>query len=298
MTIGECAYWACVLEATASKPGNVSPNRDFPTLRHEDFLQSAAAIAPVLDRAPHQPVGQTILECIQATRKVVNTNTNLGIVLLLAPLAAGDDIAKTLSALTVDDAFNVYQAIRMAEPGGLGHVNGQDVALTPTVTLREAMALAADRDSIARQYVNNFADVFAGAQHLHEWRAGSVSDRRSDSRLVVDGGAIERLLRSLTLPTRLEEAIIQLHLWFLARFPDSLVLRKRGKFEALHLQGLAQEALADATHLTALEAWFSAKFPHRNPGTTADLVCASLFVALRTGIITLPLSSEWPTLPA
>ncbi len=277
MTIGECARLACILEATARKPGNVHRDQDFPELTYQDLLTSAAAIAPVLERAQYCPVGETILECIRSTTRNVNSNTNLGIVLLLAPLASGDDIAKTLDGLTVDDAIQVYEAIRLAKPGGLGQVAEQDVSAKPTVTLKDAMALAADRDSIARQYVTNFADVLEGAKHLSEWSR----DSRASWSLSIG----EPLLRSLTLPARLEDAIIDLHLWFLSRFSDSLVRRKRGEQETLHLQSLAQAALADAAQLPALEAWFAAEFPHRNPGTTADLVCASLFVALREGII-------------
>ncbi len=261
MTIGECARLACILEATARKPGNVHRERDFPNLTYQDLLTSADAIAPVLNGAPDRPVGETVLECIRSTTRNVNSNTNLGIVLLLAPLAAGPDIVKTLDELTVDDAIHVYEAIRLAKPGGLGQVAEQDVAATPTVTLKDAMSLAADRDSIARQYVNNFADVLEGAKHF-------------TSRRVYPGGR------------ELEAAIIDLHLRFLSRFPDSLVHRKRGEQEACQLQSLAQAILADASQLPALEAWFEAEFPQRNPGTTADLVCASLFVALRQSIIT------------
>jgi triphosphoribosyl-dephospho-CoA synthase len=270
MTIGECAYWACLLEVTARKPGNVHREQDFPRLTYEDFTMSAAAIAPILNQAPGRLVGEVVLECVRATAQDVNRNTNLGIVLLAAPLAVGDDIGQTLDSLTVDDAQNVYEAIRLAKPGGMGEVTAQDIATTPTGTLREAMALAADRDSIARQYVNNFADVYAGAQHL------------ASQRVYPDG-------------SNLEEAIIDLHLWFLSRLPDSLVQRKRGDAEAQQLQALAQAAIKDRANLPALLNWFAAAFPQRNPGTTADLVCASLFVALRQGIITLPLSPDWPT---
>src|SRR5207248_1102145 len=108
-------------------------------------------------------VGDTILDCIRATRRVTNVNTNLGIVLLLAPLASvqpGLDlrggVMRVLMRLDVADARAAYEAIRRAQPGGLGTVPEQDVIGDPTVTLREAMALAADRDLVARQYVNDF----------------------------------------------------------------------------------------------------------------------------------------------
>src|SRR5271163_4343442 len=86
--IGLLVQAACLWEVTARKAGNVHRYRDFSDLTYLDFVLSAAAIAPVLAAAGSRRVGSTVLECIQATRRVVQTNTNLGMVLLLAPLAA------------------------------------------------------------------------------------------------------------------------------------------------------------------------------------------------------------------
>src|SRR5476651_1627908 len=112
-TIGSLAQLACTWEVLARKAGNVCPGREFPDLTVNDFLASAAAIAPVLEAAPHQPLGITILRCIEETRKVVNTNTNLGIVLLLAPLASvpvdqplRPGLAEVLRRTTIEDSRN------------------------------------------------------------------------------------------------------------------------------------------------------------------------------------------------
>src|SRR6516225_4135717 len=86
--IGLCAQLACIWEATARKPGNVHRYRDFEDTTYLDFLLSAAAIAPILETASQRRIGETVLKCIQATRTVVRKNSNLGIVLLLSPLAA------------------------------------------------------------------------------------------------------------------------------------------------------------------------------------------------------------------
>jgi len=173
LSIGLCAQIACVLEVTARKPGNVHRFADFDDLTHLDFLLSAAAIAPVMDETPRRRVGETVLAAIRATRRVTATNTNLGIVLLLAPLAsvpAGQPlqagVGQVLHALTLYDSRDVFAAIRLANPAGLGRSAEQDVAGEPTVPLHEVMALAADRDLIARQYVNDFADVFHAAATL------------------------------------------------------------------------------------------------------------------------------------
>src|SRR5262245_59868106 len=161
LSIAECVQLACVLEATARKPGNVTRYQDFADMTYLDFVISAAAIAPVLEQTARLGVGRTVLEGVKATRRMVRPNTNLGILLLLAPLAAANDrpIDQVLTALTIDDSRAVFEAIRLVNPGGLGEAAEQDVRGEPTVPLRQAMALAADRDLVARQYANDFREV-------------------------------------------------------------------------------------------------------------------------------------------
>src|SRR5258708_33075507 len=88
LSVGLSAQLACIWEATARKPGNVHRYCDFDDVSYLDFVVSAAAIAPVMENARGRRVGLTILEAVQATRQVVRTHTNLGIILLLAPFAA------------------------------------------------------------------------------------------------------------------------------------------------------------------------------------------------------------------
>src|SRR5674476_168938 len=136
--IAAAAQLACLLEASAPKPGNVSPGISFHDTRYEDFLASAAAIAPAFLDAGARPLGATILRAIEATRRWTTANTNLGIVLLLAPLARAahsaspaplrDRVRAVLASTTVADAESVYAASRLAHPGGLGDVPAQGVA--------------------------------------------------------------------------------------------------------------------------------------------------------------------------
>ena len=125
---GWCAAVAGILEATAAKPGNVHPAASFADLTHADLVAAAVAIAPVLERATTAPLGRTILEAVSAARSAADTNANLGIILLTAPLAAVPD-GQPLSAAAVDrvfarldaaDAADVYHAISLARPGGMG----------------------------------------------------------------------------------------------------------------------------------------------------------------------------------
>jgi triphosphoribosyl-dephospho-CoA synthase len=281
LSTGLCAQLACIWEATARKPGNVHRHRDFADLTYLDLIQSAAAIAPVLERAPGQPIGQTILAAVQVTREVVTTNTNLGIILLLAPLAAvpaaeelRTGVSRVLSALNVGDARAAYAAIRLALPGGLGRVTAQDVRDEPTESLLEVMRLASDRDLIARQYVNGFREVFA------------------------DG--VPALVTGLEQLGSLEGAIVHTHLSLLARHLDSLIARKRGRSEAEETSRRARLVLeagwpADAgwPALLELDRWLREDGRQRNPGTTADLVAACLFVALREDKIQVPIRIPW-----
>jgi triphosphoribosyl-dephospho-CoA synthase len=273
--VGLCAQLACLWEATARKPGNVHRYCDFADTKYLDFVTSAAAIAPVFDKARQLSVGTIIHEAIAATQAVVRTNTNLGIVLLLAPLAAvpkeselsRDAVLDILERLDVTDARLAYRAIRLARPSGLGRVADQDVAAEPTQTLRQVMTLAAQRDLVARQYDNGFHEIFE------------------------DG--VQALERGLGETRSLEGAIIACHLRLLADHPDSLIARKRGQAEAEEVSRRARRVLEGRESLTAFDAWLRAEGHSRNPGTTADLVTACLFVALRRGRIALPSPYPW-----
>src|SRR4051812_4787350 len=152
MSAGLYAQLACIWEATARKPGNVHRFLDFDDATYLDFILSAAASAPLLEDVAKRGVGATVLAGVEARRRLVPTNTNLGILLLLAPLAAvppGADLAagvvRILDGLTLDDSRAVFQAIRLAQPGGLGRASDQDVNAEPTLPLRQVMTLAADR---------------------------------------------------------------------------------------------------------------------------------------------------------
>src|SRR3954451_7827252 len=166
--VGAAAQLACVLEASAEKPGNITPRHNFADTSYEDMLRSAIALGPELARADERHVGDTVLAAGGATRRVAGSNTNLGIALLLAPLARAallegmrrEAVERVLDALTLDDARAAYAAIRDASAGGLDEPVEHDVRDAPTVTLREAMAAAADPESVAAEYATGFAVTF------------------------------------------------------------------------------------------------------------------------------------------
>ncbi len=271
---GRLAQLACVLEVLAPKPGNVQRHRDLPGLHLLDFIASALAIGEPLDRARAEGIGAAVEQAVEATRRMVSTNTNLGMVLLLAPLAAvpaGDDlregVASVLAATTVEDSRAVYRAIRLAQPGGMGSVPDQDVASEPTLPLVDVMTLAADRDLVARQYADGFREVF--------------------------DDALPALLGSLAAGHPIETAIVAAHLTLLSRHPDSLIARKAGVEAAAEVSRRAGKLLSagwpdrsgSARQLDELDAWLRDPGRRLNPGTSADLVTAALFGALRSGTI-------------
>jgi triphosphoribosyl-dephospho-CoA synthase len=268
---------ACRAEVEAPKPGNVHPGASFVDLDAADFLASARAIAPIFGRPADKGVGVLVLEGVRATRQVAPSNTNLGILLLFAPIVRAavtlaplrPQIGRVLQELTVEDARHVYEAIREASPGGLGSVEEQDVALVPTVSLGEAMRLAADRDSIARAYTNEMVDI---------WRMRDEVYRPS-----------------LQAGRTRNEAIVWTHLHWMAAFPDTLIARKQGEQEARISAERARAIVADwqdpsclgvvarpglmqAKSLADFDAWLRAEGHRRNPGTSADLVAATILL--------------------
>src|SRR5690348_14195145 len=120
---------ACLLEATARKPGNVHPEASFVDLEFAEFVSSAEAAATPLAQSGPWGVGWSIRLAVEFTRRRTPRNTNLGIALLIAPLAAvpagiplRDGIETVLAGLRIKDADQVYRAIRLAQPGGMGQV--------------------------------------------------------------------------------------------------------------------------------------------------------------------------------
>lgn len=259
---------ACYLDVESFKPGNVSLAAPGHGMNAADFMRSAEhSAAPLV--AADVSLGQRIQSAVAATRAAVGCNTNLGIVLLVAPLVEAqlahpdvslrDGLVRVLGGSTHADATDMYAAIRLASPGGLGYVAQQDVADEPDVTLVEAMRLAADRDLVARQYANGFDElIHTAVPYL-------------DAALVrFDNSAL---------------ALTDLYLFLLARFPDSHVARKHGETCAEALCVQAADVHADflaapgkGIRRTLLRQ-FDADLKQRwiNPGTIADLCVAAFF---------------------
>ena len=274
LSLGQCAAIACTLEATIPKPGNVHRSADFEDCTFTDFLLSAHAIARPFDLANELTTGQLVLQSVQATRQLVSTNTNLGLILLMAPLAKSQlvhpeyritqqNAYEVLQHLTTDDASDVFEAIRLAQPGGMGSAAEYDINEQQIpATLLAAMRAASDRDLIAAQYVNGYEQLFKCI--------------------------VPSLQRSQAKKESIVDYVIRTFLEFLAEYPDSLIARKLGVEFSKQVSCRAAGVLAvgegdNPDYLQALsdfDFWLRSDGNRRNPGTTADFIGAGLFVCL------------------
>jgi triphosphoribosyl-dephospho-CoA synthase len=263
---------ACLDELEAPKPGNVHVFASGHRMTAAEFVRSAEVAAAPL-ALPGARVGNRIRDAVEATLALVGTNTNLGIILLCAPLAAAAErpgelrsaLAQVLASLNVRDAELAFRAIARAAPAGLGRVERHDVAEAATVTLKAAMAEASSRDRIARQYVSNFEDVFEQGEPTLQ-------------------AALERSHEP-------QWATLAVYLEFLSAFPDSHIVRKHGAATAEDICRTAaryhermRSAESPAVLLPDLLTWDTLlKERGINPGTSADLTVATLFAhRLRT----------------
>lgn len=277
LSVGQLAALACTLEVCAPKPGNVHRSADFEDVTLQDFLASAIAIGPVFDQAQSLSLGEIIWKSVTATASVSKTNTNLGMILLLAPLAMAQNAAKlqaeaaaAVENSTSRDAVDIYKAIGAAKPGGMNASAEHDIAGQAPPHILDAMKLAAGRDLIAQQYTTGFAELFDQVVPL-------LTDASPKH-----------------LP--LSQRIVHAHVMLMARSPDTLIARKNGS-ETAEQSALMAQRVIDAgppmeedymQQLGNLDFWLRCDGHKRNPGTTADMIAAGLFVCLRQKTIVAP----------
>lgn len=259
---------ACMAELQALKPGNVHVFADGHGMTIHDFIKSADVTAEVIAQ-PDLSLGERIFYAVEATQQAVKQNTNLGVILLCAPLihAASHQLPeqsflqslhKVLAQLTIDDAQFVAKAIVLANPAGLGSADLHDVYNKLNVTLLEMMQVAQYKDRVAWQYANAFQDVMTFgvtryAEAMAKWQNSAW-------------------------------ATTALYLGFLTRILDTHVIRKHGELMAASLMREASEIEAiywatDNPKLVqkSLLDWdASLKRRSINPGTSADLTVATL----------------------
>jgi triphosphoribosyl-dephospho-CoA synthase len=279
MTCGEQARWAIVQEATAIKAGNVHPKARFEDMDYAAMIVAGEAIGKAIDRGVDSTLGPLVLECTLAMLDAVGTNTSLGTILLLAPLircerlhgrkiltdmlledACGDPVRRALAETTATDCACIYRAIAASKPGGMGVSDTMDVLGPPPDSIVAAMCLAAPYDDVARQYCHGYPEVVRYAKLLL---------------------SPEFLAMSLT------DAIRYLQVVILSERVDSLIARKCGPSVGLEVQSMATSLLQSSHYGSeffemrwqALDTFLRCDGHRRNPGTTADLIAAALFMA-------------------
>jgi triphosphoribosyl-dephospho-CoA synthase len=263
---------ACLEELQAIKPGNVHAFADGHDMTVHDFAKSAEAASEAI-ATQNLTLGGRIFNAVEATQNAVHCNTNLGIILLCAPLihayrwsacepipiSLSEHVKSVLESTTNADSELCFKAITLANPAGLGKRALHDVHKPANCTLLEAMHSAAETDLIARQYSNNFADIFEFGVPNHAL-------------------ALSRWERPAWATT-------YVYLSFLANYLDSHIVRKYGLAIAKTVQSEAKQHLAvfaelenPKNYLGELLRWDAdLKARGINPGTSADLTVASLF---------------------
>jgi len=279
--LARCAALAMILEVSGTpKPGNIDRDHDYVSTKYEDFLASAVGVYPVLEKACLEGgIGQLMLEAsAESVRWQTGGNTHFGAYILLFPLikAAAEgpvDQLRTNSInivkeTTVDDAVNFYRAfsmveVRMKKPEDLeADDRGLDASGTGSleelgrrgVTMFDIMQISSKNDMVAREWVDGFRRSFEAADKIQSKRkTGTMND-----------------------------ATVLTYLEMLAAEPDTFIAKKYDMDKAVYVQGLALDVVERRMTLKELsDRLFIEKI---NPGSTADLMIAGLFIALVSGM--------------
>ena len=259
---------ACIGELEALKPGNVHIFADGHGMTVQDFMLSAEVVSEVIAK-PDLTLGERILLSVEATQKAVNCNSNLGVILLCAPILQAaliesntyffSRLQQVLADTTQQDAALTFKAIALANPAGLGVSERFDVHLPVSCNLLQAMQVAAPKDLIAQQYANNFADLTDGLVCYQQ---------------------------ALALWQRPAWAATAVHLYYMSQFLDTHIVRKFGdtianlvRNEAASHEAEFLKSYNPKNYQSQLMTFDTAlKKRGLNPGTSADLTVATLLL--------------------
>ncbi len=302
--IARTASLAMLFEVNSEKPGNVTPSKAFKDMNFDNFVYNSIAISDELSKLsdfPNVRVGKTILGCVNAMvrRSGKGPNTHLGTILLLAPLSAAFSNAygvmlersknshgpahvpptmlrmhlkEVLNSLDHEDSVNIFHAVNKANASGLTDVKRLDVRNSET--LREIM-----NEKIAPKAW--FNEGFDDNGVCHEYLTDYSLSFEAGYKALRDG-----LSKGLSLPN----ATVASYIEILAAFPDNLIMGKHGRKLALRTMKRASEILSLGSIYTKKGKAELKKFDaelrssRANPGTAADIVSATLFIAFASGL--------------
>lgn len=299
--ISKCLGLAILLEVSADKPGNVNLVVGFEGTRYEHFLASAVAAMPFFELAAERGIavsqgkicagdvglGQIIKDCIADINAWQSGgNTLLGTIILLSPLAvaAGMTDAEEISVLrknlrlivestTPEDAVNLYEAIRIANPSGLNEAPELDIndprsvdrIVKERISLYQVFKIASDYDRVCYEWVHNYPITFDFAYPF--------------------------LTRQIKENGDLNMAVVHTFLNVLANYPDTFIARKVGVGKAREVSFMAEEVLklgglsteVGRQRLREFDGMLRKSDSLLNPGTTADIVAAALALSVLSG---------------
>ncbi len=289
--IAKCAQIASVLEVSGHpKPGNVHRTQDFPDMVFEDFLISGVVIGDNIRKAAHRGsryhdpedwhkigLGELIKDSVLETDRWVENNTNLGIVMLLTPLSAAagmssdlesvpGNVDRIMKATTPQDAVNLYQAINIADAGGMGEQSELDVA---------------SEDSM-QELIENEVNMFQVLEMSASWDRLAYELTQGMPVTFKTGFPV---FRNIKTTQSINKATLQAFLTILSQYPDTLIERKYGEAKAQEVSSTAKSILDEGGILTQEGRdklyQFDLELVRRglNPGTTADLTASSIMAA-------------------
>ncbi|MFZ2455163.1 MAG: triphosphoribosyl-dephospho-CoA synthase [Candidatus Altiarchaeia archaeon] len=275
------AQLAGVLEASTEKPGNVTPSHDFDDTTYQDYLAGSIAMGPSIEEASFRGylagigeigsdqigIGDLIL---RGAKDVCSShpggNTHLGTLMLTVPIAAGAGLCiakgagfrslrpaviRTINSSSAEDSRNLYAALETAKVGGLGRL------IRKELTFPELMEASAERDRVAEELSSGLPIVYKCGLPFFE------------ARMQEDGTALD-----------MRAAILRTYLYLLSKYPDTFIAKKQGIKKAREVSNKAKEALNGNIPLSVFDVFLRSEKNSFNPGTTADLVSAVVFLYL------------------
>ncbi len=304
--ISKCLELAILFEVSADKPGNVNLIVGFEGTRYEHFLASAVAAAPYFELAAERGVavsqgeihvsdvelGRVIKDCIADVNVWQHGgNTLLGTVILLSPIATAAGMTPTkedyifeipklrenvkfvVESTTPEDAVNVYEAIKIANPSGLGKAPELDIndpssvnrIIKENISLFQVFKIASEYDRVCSEWVNNYPITFDVTYPY--------------------------LMEQIRETKDLNAAIIHTFLKVLAEYPDTFIARKVGIEKTQEVSSMAKEVLKFGGLETSIGKELLHKFDNKlrsssnllNPGTTADIIATALALCVLGG---------------
>ncbi len=265
--------YACKLDAFSIKPGNVFINNPAYGMTHTDFLRSSIACSEIICQK-NLDIGIKTYECVKSSIDLVGCNTNLGIILLCVPIVQAlfidnnhrfsqNNLKYVIQSIDRKQTKYIYEAINLAKAGGMGKKDIYDLndSKNKDFTLLEAMKYASTYDYIANEYCNNFDNIINIISI--NWR--NYLKYMSDA----------------------EAATTATFLNLIKSVPDTLIARKFGKSKAIEVSErfiqIADEycSLKNPKKLNKMLLLLDSelKIQELNPGTTADVVVAGIFLS-------------------